>query len=53
MDNRMTIAVIDLDEMNLVDLIPTDKDPCRMALTLDGRTLFVTNFVGNTLSVIR
>lgn len=47
------IAVIDLKEREAVDLIPTGKDPCRMAITPDGRTLFVTNFIENTLSVIR
>lgn len=47
------IAVIDLKKKHLVDLIPTGKDPCRMVLSQDGRTLFVTNFLGNTLSIIR
>jgi len=47
------IAVIDLDQMVSLDLIPTGKDPCRMILSKDGKTLFVTNFIGNSLSIIR
>ena len=47
------LAVIDLEHKERIDLIPTGKDPCRMALTPDGKTLFVTNFLGNTLSIIR
>lgn len=47
------IAVIDLNQKILQDLIPAGKDPCRITLSPDGKTLFVTNFMGNTVSIVR
>ena len=50
---RNRIAAIDLEKRELIDLIPSGKDPCRMVLSLDGKTLFITNFMGNTVSILR
>lgn len=47
------IAVIALRERRVLDLIPTGRDPCRMALSADGNTLFVTNFLANSLSILK
>jgi DNA-binding beta-propeller fold protein YncE len=52
-DEGSRIAVIDLEEMRLLDLIPAGTDPCRMAVSHDGRSLFVTNFLDNSVSVFR
>lgn len=47
------IAVIDLNLRILKDLVPAGKDPCRMVLSPDGKTLFVTNFMGDNVSIVR
>lgn len=47
------IAVVELEGQELRDLIPTGEDPVSMALSRDGRTLYVAAFQENTVSVIK
>jgi len=47
------VAVVDLADFSVRDLIPTGKDPCMMVISRDGRSVYVANFLDNTVSVIK
>ncbi len=47
------LALIDLAENALVDLIPAGGDPAAMTQSSDGRRVFVSNFQDNSISIFR
>jgi DNA-binding beta-propeller fold protein YncE len=49
---QAAVAVIDLATRRLLDRWPTQEHPNEMALTPDGKTLFVANANRNTISAI-
>ncbi|MCL4234897.1 MAG: YncE family protein [Deltaproteobacteria bacterium] len=45
------LALIDVTTMSLVDLIPAGDDPAALTASPDGRRFYVSNFLGNSLSI--
>ena len=49
---RSNIVVFDTKTGNIVTRIPVDVNPYQLIFTPDGRTLFVSNWASNSISVI-
>ncbi len=47
------LALIDLGENALMDIIPAGGDPAAMTQSSDGRRVFVSNFQDNSISIFR
>lgn len=47
------LALIDLADYSLADLIPAGADPAAITQSADGRSIFVSNFEGNSISIFR
>ena len=47
-----SVAVIDADQLSLINLIPVGGRPWGIALTPDGRKLYTANGLSNDVSVI-
>src|SRR5207237_5757135 len=49
---QAAVAVVDLKSNEVTQRWPTQEHPCEMALTRDGRFLFVANASRNTVTVL-
>lgn len=46
------VAVVDVKQLTIMDLIPVGADPCCMAFSDGGRRLYVSNFLSNSVSLL-
>ncbi|MCB1154526.1 hypothetical protein KDL45_12810 [bacterium] len=47
------IALVDLHDLTLADLIPASADPAAITQSADGRRVYVANFKANTVSIFQ